>query len=470
MTRQTVCCLCRCEAPGTCRIDYLLLNYSFFKKGFNLGKGNINRRQFLKKASSVAVASAVFPYLVPSSALSKAGSIAPSNQVVIGCIGVGGMGVHNMNAFLNESDVQIAAVCDVDASHLENAANIVNKKYDNLDCAVYRDFRGLLGRDDIDAVSIATPDHWHAIPAIAATASGKDIYGEKPLSHNLAEGRAICEAVKRYNRVWQTGSWQRSRSNFRFACELVLNGRIGKVHTVEVGLPSGPGKSVRTRWSEDACAPPEELDYDFWLGPAPYATYCPARVHSNWRWHLDYGGGQLMDWIGHHVDIAHWGLGLDYTGPVEVEGYGKYPRTGLWNSATQYRVTTKYASGVSMIIDSDIHGGTKWVGEDGWVWVNREGRIEASPKTLLKERFTPDEINLHRSSNHHRNFLDCVKSRGTTLTPCEIAHRSATPGHLGQIAMKLNRKIKWDPEKEHIIADPEAQRLLSRPMRSPWRL
>jgi predicted dehydrogenase len=335
---------------------------------------------------------------------------------------------------------------------------------------VYHDFRELLARDDIDAVSLGLPDHWHAVPAVAAAWSGKDIFGEKPLSHNLKEGRAICDAVKRYGRIWQTGSWQRSESNFHRACELVINGRVGKVHTVEVGLPEGHTDFEGTEGQEQMGPAPRELDYDFWLGPAPVEPYCPARVHKNWRWHLDYGGGQLMDWIGHHVDIAHWGLGFDYSGPYEIEGYGEYPKDGLWNTATRYRLTAKYPKGITMIIaggHEDIRGGTKWIGEDGWVWVDRGG-IDANPKELLKDKIGPDEIHLFRSPGHWRNFLDCVKSRETTLAPCEVAHRSATPGHLGQIAMLLGRKIRFNPDTEQILGDSTATKMLGRPMRSPW--
>lgn len=435
-------------------------------------KPNISRRCFLKRASGLAAGAVVFPYIVSSSALGKDGNIAPSNRVVMGCIGTGWMGTDNLRSFLNEPDAKIAAVCDIDKNHLNNARDIVNKKYGNTDCAAYHDFRELIVRDDIDAVSLAPPDHWHAIVAIAAARAGKDIYGEKPLSYSLTEGRAMCNAVKQHSRIWQTGSWQRSQPHFRYACELVRNGLIGKVHRVEVGLPSGHTDFGGTKGQEAPCPSPKELDYDMWLGPAPYAPYCPARVHKNWRWVLDCGGGQLMDWVGHHVDIAHWGLGFDYTGPVEIEGYGEYPRTGLWNSPTKYKLTSKYANGVTMIISGghgDIRGGTKWIGENGWVWVGRGG-IDAHPKSLLNEKFGPDDINLFRSPGHWRNFLDCVKSRDTTLAPCEVAHRSATPGHLGQIAMRLRRKIRFDPDTEQILDDPTATRMLSRPMRSPWHL
>jgi len=435
-------------------------------------KNNISRRLFLTKAAGTAVGAVSFPYIVPSSALGKAGSASPSNRITMGCIGVGWQGGSNMNSFLGQKDCQIIAACDVAKNHLQGAVNRINNHYKNKDCAAYNDFRELLARDDIDAVSIGLPDHWHAIPAVAAAKSGKDIFGEKPLSHNLLEGRAICDAVKRYGRVWQTGSWQRSQSHFHQACELVINGRIGKVHTVEVGLPAGHTDFGRTKGQEGIGPPPKELDYDFWLGPAPYEPYCPARVHKNWRWHLDYGGGQLMDWVGHHVDIAHWGLGFDYEGPHEIEGRGEYPKDGLWNTATKYRLTAKYPKGITMIIAGghrDIRGGTKWIGEDGWVWVDRGG-MDANPKDVLKEKIGPDEINLFRSPGHWRNFLDCVKSRETTLTPCEVAHRSATPGHLGQIAMLLGRRIRFNPETEEILDDPTATRMLGRPMRSPWHL
>ncbi len=413
------------------------------------------------------------PSIVPSSVLGGQGRAAPSNRITMGCIGVGWQGGSNLGSFLRENDCQIIAVCDVDANHLQEAADRVNGQYKNKDCAKYRDFRELLARDDIDAVSLGLPDHWHSIPAIEAAKSGKDIYGEKPLSHSLIEGRAMCDAVKRYGRIWQTGSWQRSQAHFRRACELVINGRIGKVHTVEVGLPSGHTDFGKTKGQEGICPPPKELDYDRWIGPAPYAPYCPARVHKNWRWVLDHGGGQLMDWVGHHVDIAHWGLGCDYTGPHEIEGSGEYPPDGLWDSPTKYRLTAKYPNDVTMIIaggHKDIRGGTKWIGTDGWVWVNRNNSLETEPKTILDEKIGPDEIHLYDSPGHWRDFLDCIKSRKTTIAPCEVAHRSATPGHLGRIAMKLGRKIRFNPDTEEIINDSTATRLLGNALRSPWHI
>lgn len=432
----------------------------------------INRRQFLKSFSAVAVTALGFPSIVPASVLGQSGTTSPSNRIVMAGIGFGMQGIPNMRNFLSKDKVQWVAVCDIDKKALFRARDIVNRKYDNMDCSVYGDFRDLFNRKDIDAVSIAVPDHWHAILSIESARAGFDIFGEKPFSHSLMEGRAMCDAVERYGRIWQTGSWQRSVDNFHFACELVRNGRIGKITSVEVGLPSGHTDFAGTFGLETLGPPPENLDYDFWVGPAPFIPYCPARVHKNWRWNMDFGGGQLMDWIGHHVDIAHWGLGFDETGPVEIEGWGDFPETGIYNSPTRYFLRAKYADGTPMIIAGghpEIRSGTKWIGEFGWVWCNRGG-LETYPSHLIKEYIGPEENRLYRSRDHFQNFLDCVVSRRKTITPNEVAHRSASVGHLGVIAMEVGRKVRFDPESESILGDPEAERLLSRAYRSPWQI
>ncbi len=432
----------------------------------------MKRREFLKTIPLAVAGVAGFPTIVPASALGRSGSIAPSNRIVMAGIGFGMMGFPNMEAFLSKDQVHWVAVCDVDEKHLFEARDIVNEKYGNNDCAVYRDFRELFLRRDLDAVSIAVPDHWHAILSIAAARAGFDIYGEKPITHSLREGRALSDAVKRYGRVWQTGSWQRSVENFHRACELVLNGRIGKVLKIEVGLPQGHHDFAGTFGQETIGPPPPELDYDFWVGPAPYVPYCPARVHMNWRWNMDFGGGQLMDWVGHHLDIAHWGMGWDYTGPVEIEGRGEFPKSGIYNSAMRYYLTAKYADGTPVVIAGgypEIRGGAKWIGEYGWIWIDR-GAFEAHPAHLVHEIIGPNETKLYKSRDHYQNFLDCVKTRSLTITPCEVAHRSASVGHLGVIAIELGRKIRWDPATETILDDPEAERLLSRAYRKPWQL
>ena len=433
----------------------------------------MNRRKFLKTASAMAAGAIGFPYIVPSSALGKAGSIAPSNRIVMGAIGVGDMGTHDMGGFLEKQGVQMVAVCDVDKSHRDRAKRICDEEYGNDDCTSYLDYRELLARDDLDAVTSALPDHWHGIVYVACAQAGLDIYGQKPLSRTIAEGRAICDAVKQNGIIWQTGSWQRSVRHFRHASELVRNGRIGKIERVEVGLPTGPAD-----YPYKPLDVPRGLDWDFWLGPAKFRPYCSfgerGNCHWNWRWIMDYSGGQLTDWAGHHIDIAHWGLDFDHTGPVEIEGTGVYPTEGIYDTAREYRIECKYANGVEMTVANDKqlpHGmGTAWYGDDGWIHVSRDGLLEASNEKILKETVGPDEIRLYRSNDHQQNFLDCVKSRAETITPAEIAHRSISVGLLCEIAMLTGRKLKWNPDAERFINDEQANKMLSRPMRSPWHI
>jgi len=432
-----------------------------------LQKENINRRQFLKSATVAAASAAGFPYFVPSAALGQAGRVAPSERIVMACIGVGSQGTGNMRGFLGKKEVQIVAVCDVDKGHRDQAKKRVDDRYGNSDCKACLDFRDVVERKDIDALSLALPDHWHSIPVVMGARAGKDIFAEKPLARTIHEGRIMADTVHRYRRIWQTGSWQRSVAHFHRACELVRNGRIGKVHTVEVGLPTGGGTDVKP-----VQPVPEGLDWDFWLGPAPWVPYRGV-VHWNWRWMMDYSGGQLTDWAGHHVDIAHWGLGLDRTGPVEIEGKGIYPKDGIYDAPTEYKFTCKYANGLTMIVANDRQQpkgmGAAWYGEKGWVHVNRGG-LHAQPESILQEVIGPNEIRLYESRDHQQNFLDCVKSRKETITPIEIAHRSISVGLLGEIAMLTEQRLRWDPEKEVFLNSDEANRMLSRPMRSPWYL
>ena len=432
-----------------------------------MSRRELNRREFLKKTVGVAGGAVAFPYIVSSSVLGAEGKVAPSNRIVMGCIGVGGQGTGNMQGFLGKNEVQVVAVCDVDRRQRNQAKKKVDGKYGNSDCKEYLDFLEVIEREDIDALSLATPDHWHSIPVVMAARAGKDMYGEKPLARTIREGRAMVEAVTRYGRIWQTGSWQRSVENFHHGCELVRNGRIGKVHLVEVGLPTGGATDNRP-----VQPVPEGVDWDFWLGPAPWVSYRGV-MHWDWRWMMDYSGGQLTDWAGHHIDIAHWGLGLDRTGPVEIEGKGVYPKDGIFDAATEYKFTCKYANGLTMVVANDRQQpkgmGAVWYGEKGWIHVDR-GRSASDPPTLLKEVIGPDEIKLYESRDHHQNFLDCVKSRKETIAPIEIAHRSISVGLLGEIAMLTGRKLKWDPEKEIFPGDDGANRLLSRSFRGPWHL
>ena len=431
----------------------------------------ISRRTMLKSTAAALAA----PYFVPARALGKDGFTAPSNRIVFASVGWGMQGPSNTKKFLSFDDCQVVAICDLDGNHLYDGVKTVNEKYKNKDCKGYHDYREMLARKDIDAVCLSVPDHWHALVATEAAKNRKDIWGEKPLAKTFREQQAIVKAVQDNKVIWQTGSWQRSTFNFHDGVELVRNGLIGKINRVEVGLPAGHKDFARTGEYKQPTPPPEMLDYNMWLGPSKQEPYIEARVHKNWRWNYNTGGGQLMDWVGHHVDIAHWGLGFDDTGPTEVEGNATFPSpTDVWNTATKYRITAKYEGGVEMIIaggHDDIQSGTKWIGDEGWVYVNR-GKFDASNKEWLKKGFMiPDQkVTIYRSKDHWGNLVDCIKSRLPTIAPVEVAHRSATPGHLGYIATKLGRKIRWDPRKEEIIGDAEATKMLGRDYRKPWAL
>jgi predicted dehydrogenase len=443
----------------------------------------LDRRITRRRALQLAAGAAAAPLFIPSRLL---GDEAPSKQIVMGFIGVGWMGEGNLNSFLGQKDCKVVAIADVDQAHLDKAVNGVNKKYDNQDCKAYKDFRELLARKDIDAVCISTPDHWHGITAVEAARAKKDIYCEKPLSHTFAEGVAMVEAVQKNQRIWQTGSWQRSVTNFRQGVELVLNGYLGKIKRVEVGLPSGHADFAGTGNKAPDSEPPKTVDYEFWVGPAPFLPFNASRFHKNWRWNYAYGGGQLMDWIGHHGDIAHWGLSSakygvgpdDRIGPLEVAATAEFPaKDALWNTATKYRVDCKYPNDIEFVIaggHGDIRSGTKWIGENGWVWVDRGGFETSEPKWKEEVQKLEEKkelkVQLPISPGHQREFLDCVKSRKPTLTPVEIAHRSQTPGHLGYIASVVGRKLKWDAAKQEIVGDAEASKLLALPMRAPWHL
>lgn len=431
----------------------------------------MNRREFLKKVGRGAAAVGItsgFPTIVSAAAVGSGSRPSPSNRITIAILGHGWMGSGNLDAFLGRDDVQVIAACDLYQPHLQSAAKKINDKYGDKGCATYTDFREMLQRKDLDAICISLPDHWHSIPAVMSARAGLDIYGEKPLSYSLPEGRAMVEAVEKYGRAWQTGSWQRSRDNFHQACELVRNGRIGKVHRVEVVLGGGHSDFDGTRDQDEPVPVPEGLDWDMWLGPAPWAPYCPARVHKNWRWNLDYGSGMLLDWVGHHVDIAHWGLGFDHTGPVEVQGTMDLPE-GIWNAPEQFEFNTRYANGIEMVIRSRGRGGTTWFGDKGSIFVTR-GEIEADPPTILKQIIEPGEIRLTKSTDHYANFIESIRTRQPAITPIETAHRSASVGHICLVAGKLGRKVRWNPDSEEFVNDPDANRLLGRAMRAPWHL
>ncbi len=431
----------------------------------------MHRRKFLTNLSGLTAAVIGFPYVLPSKALGLDGTVSASNRITIGMIGVGSHGFDvNLKSFLNQPDARIVAVCEVDDKRLTTARDEVNKTYGSKDCATYRDFREVLARPDIDAVMISTPDHWHVTMAIMAARAGKDVQCEKP-TLTIREGQELIRVIRNCGRVFQLSTEDRSIYIYHRMAELVRNGRIGKLHTIHVGLPKGYWVEGNYGVNDAAQPVPKDFDYDMWLGPAPEAPYTPGRCHFNFRWNLDYSGGMLTDWGAHLVDTAQWGNDTEHTGPVEIEGKGIFPKTGLYNAATDFHITYKYKNGVTMIVDADeprirFEGTSGWVGNRGW-----RGNLEAQPMEILDSVIGPNETHLYTCADgEHRNFLDCVKTRRDPYFPVEIGHRCSSVLHLGNIAMLLGRKLKWDPDSEIFPDDEEANRMLARTARSPWQL
>ncbi len=435
------------------------------------GKRKIDRRQFLKRSAVGAATALALPNVIATKALGAEGTAPAGGRLTLGLIGMGKMMGGHVGTFLGRRNVQIVAICDVETRRLDFHENRINEFYAQREgqgsykgCAVYGDFRELLARDDIDAVVIATPEHWHALNVVEAAKAGKDIYCEKPLCHTIHEARAMVNVVRRYGRVFQTGSQQRSSREFRMGCELVRNGHIGKVHTVHVNVGGPP---------VDCYLPPEPtpdtLNWDLWLGPAPYRPYnsdiAPPMEYEgwpNWRAYRDYSGGMMCDWGAHHFDIAQWGLGMDGTGPVEIYP----PGTGGYDL-----LTYKYANGVVMHHGGGSGGraGVEFIGTEGRVMVNR-GYIETDPASILDTPLKPNDVHLYYSNNHHDDWLNCILTRSKPICDVEVGCSSIIVCHLGNTAYRLKRPLKWDPDAERYVDDEEANRTLSRPMRSPWTL
>lgn len=465
----------------------------------NSSSAKVSRRHFLA-ATGAAIA---LPTFIPASALGRGGKVAPSERVTLGVVGWGMQGPGNTRSFLGINECQVVAACDLDKNHLDAATKTINGHYKNQDCKTYHDYKELMARTDIDAMMIAVPDIWHALVATEALNHKKDVYGEKPLARTIAEQQAIVRAVERNHRIWQTGSWQRSEANFHKGAEIVRNGMIGKITRVEVGLPAGHHDFAGTApellkrlsnshgdaeylskvvpgspdWQTAVTEPPADFDYATWIGAASHSEpYIKQRVHMNWRWNYNTGGGQLLDWIGHHCDIAHWGMDADRSGPSTIEAHGEFPPAdAIWNTATKYRIECQYPNDIKMTIaggHADIQSGTKWIGTDGWVHVDR-GRFEASNEEWTNFHSLPEnlrKVKLYKSENHWKNFIDCVKSRQPTITPVQTAHHSAIPGHLGLISMMVGRKLDWDVASERILNDSDASRLMTRPYRAPYKM
>jgi len=430
-----------------------------------------SRRDFLRAA---AAATLTAPLILPGSAF---GRTAASDRITMGCIGVGGQGSWDMQAFLAQDAVQVVAVCDVDSRRLANAKARVESYYaagqrsgQYSGCAATQDYRQLLSREDIDAVLIATPDHTHALIGVEAARRGKDIYCEKPLAYSIEEGRAMVETVRRTGRILQTGTQRRSSAACRQACEWVLNGRIGGLHTIRVGLPQGFYVQGGFSGEQPPMPVPEGFDYEKWLGPAPWVPYTEGRCHFNFRWILDYGEGYISDWGAHYLDIAQMGHGTDLTGPIEITAQAEFPKEGLYDAPTDFHIEYVYGDGVRMICATDEVRGMRFEGSEGWIHIEKPGEatVIAKPETILKSPIGPDGIHLPRSTGHHSNFIECVLSRLETVAPVEVGHRSATVCHLGAIAAQLGRKLKWDPDQEHFVGDSGADRWLSGSTREPW--
>jgi predicted dehydrogenase len=441
----------------------------------------LTRRKLLKGAAAALAA----PFVVRASALGAEGRPAPSNRIGIGHIGVGGRGGYLLDVILGNDETQALAVSDTDAGRRGGARKRIEGRYAQrapgtyAGCKEYKDFRELLDRRDIDGVVIASPDHWHGLMTMMAAQAGKDVYCEKPMAGTIAEGRAAADAIKRYGRVFQTGSHERSTGNCRYACELVRNGRLGKVHTIRTYLPTGNMKSG----AKGAAPVPDGFDYDMWLGPRPWEPYYPQRCHGNFRWVLDYSDGELTDRGAHVNDIALLGAGPLLVGPVEIQGRGKFMEDPLWDVPYKYHIEYTYANGLKIITESadapgtvvcgitGAHRGIQFEGTEGWLFVAiHGGALTASDPAILKSTIGPTEVQLGRSIGHGQDWVSAIKSRGPTMAPAEDGHRTASFCHLAVIALTLGRRIKWDLERERFVDDPEADRMISRPMRPPWHL
>ncbi|MBI4626885.1 MAG: Gfo/Idh/MocA family oxidoreductase [Verrucomicrobia bacterium] len=453
----------------------------------------LTRREFAR-ASLLGAGALAWPAIIPARLL---GADAPSKKINILQIGCGRIGRSmDLPGILAQDRARIVAVCDLDSIRVADAKRFVEEAYAKKNVrqqvATYADYREALQRADIDAVAISTPDHWHAQPIIEAALAGKDIYVQKPLTMTLREGRAVSDLVRAKQRAFQIGSQQRSGAKFRLACELVRNGRLGRLHTVRIGLPTDPAGAVEP----DMPVPPN-LNYDRWLGPTPVMPYTENRVHSQsaeakkrygdrpgWLRIESYCLGMITGWGSHHVDIAHWGMGAEHTGPVAIEARAEFPKSGLWNVHGAYHIESRYASGVTVIIDNTFPNGIRFEGADGWLFVTRDsGRataadpatgmskaLNASKADIVTTPLGAKELRLHASENndHHRDWINSILSRKPAVTTPEIAHRSTSACILGWIGMKLGRKLTWDPQKETFVGEDAANALLTRTERAPY--
>ncbi len=450
----------------------------------------MKRRKFVKKTMKGTLGAVVIPTIVPASVFGKK---APSNNIHVGQIGCGRIARdHDMAETLKYDQARLIAVCDVDRNRTMDAKKLVDGYYDKnkskgyMDSKMYEDYHDLLANPEIDAVLISTPDHWHSQPAIEAALAGKDIYLQKPTSLTIEEGRLLSDVVHKTGVILQVGTQQRSSPQFRIAAELVRNGRIGKLHTVKVGLPGDPsGPEV------DEMPVPDNLNYDMWLGSTPYIPYTETGVHPQkgysrpgWLRKEQYGAGMITGWGQHHFDSAAWGMDTEFTGPISVQAVAQFPKSGFWDVHGDFMVKAEYANGITMYTSGGYTNGIRYEGTEGWIFVSRGNYVatasdpvakansskalDASDPKMLTSEIGKDEIHLYRSKEQHGNWLDCIKSRKQPISPVEIGHRTCSVCLISHIAMKLDRKLHWDPIKERFKNDDEANSMLSRPQRYPY--
>ena len=464
----------------------------FFSPPMNkqFDSNSLSRREFIRKAAAAGVAAAAFPLLAPARLF---GADAPSNRLRVGQIGCGRIAtVHDMPGVLNSGLADIVAVCDLDSKRAAGARTFIQEWYQkkNLSAAIdtYGDLRELLARKDIDAVVISTPDHQHAQPAMAAIRAGKDVYLQKPFTLTHAEGVVLRDAVVKSSRILQVGSQQRSwgpNEQFRKGCEFVRSGRVGHLQRVEIGLPVDP-----TAPDDPAQSVPPNLNYDAWLGPTPEVYYTEQRVHSQsdvksrpgWLRNESYCLGMITGWGAHHFDTAHWGMNLELSGPIKVEGKGEFPANKIWNVHGAYHVELTYPGNILLTVTDKFPNGIKFIGDEGWIFVSRDPQavtssdpavssgglkpLDASDPKLLDPKGVT--VELPHSLEHHKSWLECVRSRQTPLAPATIAHRSNAACIVSWIAMKLARPLQWDSKAERFVNDDQANALLSRPERAPY--
>jgi predicted dehydrogenase len=453
----------------------------------------LSRRRFLQASAGTAfgLAAIELPMIVPHSV---SGQGAPNSKIQIGQIGCGRIAREmDLPGILKQDMARVVAVCDLDSRRLADGKKFVEDYYQKKSGGAgaspktFSNYRELLENGGVDAVAISTPDHWHSELIIAAAMAGKDVYVQKPLSMTLAEGRAVSDILRKRKTAFQIGSQQRSDSpwpQFRRACELVRNGRIGKLQRVEIGLPMDPAGP-----EEPEMPVPANLNYDQWLGCTPKVPYTEKRVHPQdsyerpgWLRIESYSLGMITGWGSHHVDIAHWGMNTEMTGPLEIEAKAEFPKSGIWNVHGAYHIEAKYANGVLMVIDNNFPNGVRFQGEGGWIFVSRgDARVTASDPSavgakafaasdekILKSEIGPNDLHLYQSPDHHLDWLRSIQTRKPAATNPEQAHRSTSACILGWIAMRLGRKLRWDPEKEKFVGDEPANAMLSRPQRAPY--